>query len=172
MEYIFITDSQNRSLRKKIETKLKINDLLAMLLGIFGVIMSYEEYELYYGDVEMIEVSGKKVMIGTENQYIETSTVTGMRVVIGISSALLALTIYNHYRLRLHFYKAKQKVDSYDTLKTAGLMWPMIIEMFYTIIHCPSGCNWIFDFEQLGGTVRYSLDMLIFIVMLGRVYLI
>ncbi|CAG9314567.1 unnamed protein product [Blepharisma stoltei] len=173
MEFIFITDNQNRSLRKKIETKLKINDLLAMILGLFGVILEYEEYELFYGDVKLdTDSSGNSIFTGTDDQYVETTTITVLRIIIGISSFLLALTIFNHYRLRLHFYKAKQKVDSYDTLKSSGLLIPMICEMVYCMIFCPPGFNWVFTFEQLGGYVDYAFDMLVLIVMLGRVYLI
>ena len=72
----------------------------------------------------------------------------------------------------LELYKNKQKVDSYDTLNSAGLLKPMIVEMIYCIIHTPPKFNWVYTLEQHDGDLEYSLSTFIVIVMLGRIYLI
>ncbi len=48
----------------------------------------------------------------------------------------------------------------------------MIIELVFCLIHTPPGCNWVFEADQHGGTVKYPLNTFVSIIMLGRIYLI
>ncbi|OMJ87672.1 hypothetical protein SteCoe_10599 [Stentor coeruleus] len=52
------------------------------------------------------------------------------------------------------------------------MIWYMLIEVIFCIIHCPPSFNQVFTFEQYGGSLDYSLDMFAFLIMLGRIYLI
>jgi hypothetical protein len=174
MEQLFITEGQKKSWRRQAERKMKINDVSSMILGLFGMSLAFYEHEIFFGKLNWDkedEETGRPYTV-EEEQYEERPASTALRLIIGLTTVLLVYTIYNHYRILLDLNKAKQKYDSYDSLRSVGLFWPMITEMSYCAIHCPPGCNWVFTFEQLGGDLDYAFDTLVCIVMLGRIYLI
>ena len=170
MDQIFLIDSQQRKLIHHLARKLKINDTISALLAIMGILLAYFEYEDFYGVPSSFDSSGNIII--QSGQYYETSNGRVYRIVIGISSFLLCLTIFNHYSIRIRFLKIKQKLDSHETLVSTKMIWYMLIEILFCIIHCPPGCNWVFTFEQYGGFLDYSFDMFTFLIMLFRMYLI
>ena len=172
MEQIFLLDTQQKNLRTLTAKRLKINDTISNFLAVIGIIIAYFENEDFYGTMNYtINSSNAVTIISVENQYIEKTYNRVLRLIIGASSVFLCLTIYFHYRLKISFLKLKQKLDSNETLKSTGMIWFLCFELLICIIHCPPGCNWVFTFQQYGGTLQYSFDMFTFLVMLGRIYL-
>jgi hypothetical protein len=175
MDQLFRTEKQKKNWRRKIERKMKINDVTAMFLGLSSVLLAFFETEDFYGELHWtgdIDANGEQMFTVVKTQYQEKPFNTGMRLVIGLSSVVLVGLIYNHYRIMLELNKAKQKVDSYDTLRSTGMIWWMLLECAYCMVHTPPGLNFTFSFGQLGYEMTYSYDELIFIAMLGRIYLI
>ena len=171
MDQIFLIDSQQKKLKLNMANKMKINDTISSILAYAGIIMAYFEYEEFYGSI--VNSNETDVALRTyKDQYIETPLCRCLRIIIGISSLLLCISVSIHYILKLEFLKLKQKVDAKDNLFTTKLIWFMISEIIVCIVHCPSGCNWVFTFEQYGGSLEYSFDMFTFLFMLSRVYLI
>jgi len=151
---------------------MKINDVIAMILGLLGLMLAIWEYERFMGKLDWDETQDPWTYEVEREQYQEEALNTGLRVIIGLSSVVLGVLVYNHYRIVLELYKTKQKVDSYDTLKSAGLLKPMIIEVIYCLIHTPPGVNTVYTLTQHDGDVEYPLSTFIVILMLGRIYLI
>ena len=89
-----------------------------------------------------------------------------------ITSGVLAVLVINHYKILLKYLKAKMKIDYEDTMRSSRLHIPLIIETAYVLIHCPPGMNMVFTFEQHGGKIEYSINQLIAMIMLGRIYLV
>jgi hypothetical protein len=175
MDKVWANESLQKKLRKQLEKRIKINDIISMILGIFGLVLAFFEVEEFYGELEWSDEkddNGDLIYTVVREQHEETSKITTMRVFIGISSGILAITIMNHYNILLKIYKLQQKAESTDTLKSSGLLWWMLAEVGFSLIHCPPGFNYVFEFEQHGGSLEYSFDELTFIVMIGRVYLL
>lgn len=171
MDQIFLIDSQQKKLRLQMANKMKINDTISSFLAYSGIIMAYFEYEEFYGYLE--NPNEPDLTLRTyKDQYIETALCRYLRIIIGISSVLLCISILIHYILKLKYLKLKQKIDKNDSLFSTKLIWFMICEIIVCIVHCPPGCNWVFTFEQYGGSLDYSFNMFIFLFMLTRVYLI
>lgn len=173
MEQLFITEGQKKSWRRLAERKMKLNDASSVFLGILGMSLAFYEHEIFFGKLNWsTDDDGNNIYTVEEKQYEERPASTALRVFIMLSTLLLVYSVYNHYCILLELNKAKQKYDSYDTLRSVGLLWPMITEILYCSIHCPPGCNWVFKFKQNEGDVEYSFDTIVCIVMLGRIYLI
>ena len=47
----------------------------------------------------------------------------------------------------------------------------LLVEVFINVIHSPPGLNYTFTFSQLGRKMRYSMDSVITVLMLARVYI-
>ena len=172
MDQIFLIDSQQKNMRMQMVKKMKINDTISALLALLGIVLAYFENEAFYGDVSYpIDDNGNVIKLVTSVQYIETTYNTTLRVINGLSSIFLCITIFFHYHLKLQFLKLKQKLDNHETLLSTKMIWLMQIEIFICIIHCPPGFNWVFTFEQYGGSLEYSFDMFTFLAMLCRIYL-
>jgi hypothetical protein len=171
MDQIFLIDSHQKTLRLAMAKKMKINDSVSSFLAFLGIILAYFEYEEFYGNVTNSDEDDVTLRTYTD-QYVETSLCTILRVVIGITSSILCITIIVHYVLKLKYLKLKQKVDGNESLFSTRMFWFMIIEILVCIVHCPPGFNWVFTFEQYGGSLDYSFDMFAFLFMLLRIYLI
>lgn len=171
MDQIFLIDSHQKTLRLQMAKRMKINDSISALLAAGGIIMSYFEYESFYGEIENPN-EDDVTMRQYKDQYVEKDYNRLLRSIIGISSVFLCISILIHYILKLRYLKLKQKLDSTETLWSTKMIWFILAEVSLCIIHCPVGCNWVFTFEQYGGSLDYSFDMFTFLVMLLRIYLI
>lgn len=173
MDHIFLIDIEQKASTTKLSKKIQIVDSVSAFLGILGIFLAYFEYENFCGDiVTSMDSSGSLIIQILSPQYVETSYNTMLRTIIGISSGLLCITIYFHHRLKIKLLILKQKIDNYETLFSTKRVWVMLLEILICIVHCPPGFNWVFKFEQYGGSLEYSYNMFAFLFMLGRVYLI
>lgn len=168
MDQIFMMDTQQKAVRERMARQLKINDSISFLLAVFGIILAYFEYEDFYGNFS----SENSSEAATTKQYQEDTYNIVLRVLIGISSVCLCITIVIHYQLKIRSLKMKQKLDHHETLFSTKMVWQMLFELVICIIHCPPGFNFVFTFQQYGGKLDYSLDMFTFLIMLCRIYLI
>lgn len=173
MEQIFLMDTQQKNLRNQMAKRMKINDTISALLALSGIILAFFEYEDFYGNVTYEDGDeGTTIIKILEDQYVETSYNRFLRYIIGGTSIILCITIVIHYKLKIQFLKLKQKIDHHETLLSTRMIWYMMIEVIFCIIHCPPGFNQVFTFVQYGGSLDYSLDMFAFLMMMGRIYLI
>lgn len=171
MDQIFLIDSHQKTLRIQLARKMKINDSISAILALIGIVLAYFEYESFYGEIKNPN-EDDVTLREYKDQYEEKDYNRLLRSVIGVSSVFLCITIIIHYILKLKYLKLKQKLDSTETLWSTRMVWFIFIEVSLCIVHCPIGFNWVFTFEQYGGSLEYSLDMFAFLIMLLRLYLI
>lgn len=121
-------------------------DFSGMVLAVLSLILAYWENELFYGD----------------EKHQEKPINTFLRVFIGTISVGLCIIVLYRHKLNSRLQWANQGIQS----RKSG--WAL--ELIYCSIHTPPGCNWVFEFPQHSEKVEYSLDALVFLAMLGKVY--
>jgi hypothetical protein len=171
MEYLLEKDEEKDSLLKENEFKMYILDFIIMLLGLMGTGLSLYEHELFFTFSEDCIDTGK-LQGGQECLSEEPDKNFYIRLVVTLSTGLLCLLIVYRYFLLLRVEKLKDSLDQLDTLYTSGLYIGMIAEVLYCLIHVPPRFNVAIQLNQYEGDFVYTLNMLISLLMLGRVYMI
>eukprot|EP00357_Protocruzia_adherens_P011713 CAMPEP_0114990140 /NCGR_PEP_ID=MMETSP0216-20121206/10613_1 /TAXON_ID=223996 /ORGANISM="Protocruzia adherens, Strain Boccale" /LENGTH=459 /DNA_ID=CAMNT_0002353247 /DNA_START=259 /DNA_END=1638 /DNA_ORIENTATION=+ len=171
MHLIWITQRQIKRQQRDIQMKMKKNDIIAAALGIVGSSLAFFQTELYY-DFQDEYVPQEMNTVTTFHGYKTTPINTMLRVIITITTALLLVFIYRHYRFYIKFLKARQKLDIGDDMRSSGLLYPLLFELVFCSIHMPPGVNYEFYWPQYQGEVYFSLDSLVTSIMLCRLYLV
>lgn len=89
-----------------------------------------------------------------------------------IITLVLCICIVLHYQLKLNLLKLKKLRPPNDSLRSAGMMPSMALELFVCMICTPPYFDFTFEGKMLGGTYIYSYNAIIFVIMLLRGYLV
>lgn len=132
--WLFLTDDiKLRNIDKK-KREMKINDMIALIFALIGIISNIISSYLYAGaDVVPQEDSKISIIVYTNPSAI----VQLLRSITTLTTIILQFLIYRHYRLRLQFMILKQKIEVTSTFYSSGILFYMIIEMFICIFHSP-----------------------------------
>ena len=141
------------------KNNLRINDLIAALTGVLGMVFGAVEYETYYDDTD-------------KGHFTETSTTNGLRVVVSLTSLLLVICVWIH---AIFSYKIEREKKSFEIVH---IFWKskhfrrFLIEFLVVLVHSPLGFNYTFDFEQYGTILKYSVDTITTQILYLRIYLV
>lgn len=141
---------------------LKINDTLAAILGIMGLMFAVIEYELFYDDTE-------------KPRYTATNNCIMLRSLVSITTAVIILLLIVHSALSYNLFVIQRKekeVENEITYFSSVKFKQLLLEIVIIGIHCPPGWNQVFVVHQLGATVDYSADGILMVWMLLRFYLV
>ena len=172
ISWFFLPDNLKRITREKIQNKLKIIDIISLILAGIGIICNVIASSLYitfdkHIDGRMIEVK----VIGKSS-----NTVTILRWITSISTFLLLISIVMHYHTRLHFQIFKQRLEINSSLFSSGLIFGVIIECLICAIHTPPYIDevtvGIKTSGELSKTVYMDLDLILSMIIPLRVFLI
>ena len=171
MEYLLEKDEEKDHLLKENEFKMYILDFILMIIGLLGTGLTLYEYELFYDFLEDCVHKGK---LDDDNSCLseEPDHNFYLRLVVTLSTISLCFLLVYRYFLLLRVEKYKDRLDKLDTLYTSGLYKWLICEILYCLIHLPPRFNIAIQLNQYEGDFVYTLNMLIGLVMLGRVYLL
>ena len=144
---------------EKLRFKMKVVDILACLIGFFGIFIATVEYEYYYSD------NGKE-------RYTRASFANVMRAMVSISTGVLIIVIIIRNIFDFHYQKLKNPY-TYDIpfYKSIQLKL-MVIEFFICGVHMPPGFDYTFEVSQMDRTFTYSLCMIMLNLMYLRIYLL
>lgn len=172
MEYLLEKDEEKETLIKENEVKLYVLDFLLMVIGLLGLGLTLYEYELYYTFSEECISDGVLLKDGKECLSEEPDANFKLRVVVSLMTVLLCLLVAYRYVLYMRIEKLKGVLDYLDNLYTSGLYIPLIAEVSYCSIHVPPRFNVALELKQYEGDFVYTINMLLGLCMLGRVYLL
>ena len=172
MEYLLEKDEEKENLLKVNELKLYLLDFLLMVIGLVGTGLTCYEYELYYVFSEECISQGELMKDGEECLSEEPEENLNLRISVSILTAVLCLLIFYRYVLNLRLEKLKGTLDYLDNLYTSRLYLGLIAELVYCAIHVPPRFNIALEFSQYEGKFVYTINMLLGLCMLGRVYLL
>jgi hypothetical protein len=60
------------------------------------------------------------------------------------------------YKFRLQLDKIYQLVQSTETMRTSGLLWWMLSEIFYILLHVPPRVNFVIKLDNFGRELYYK----------------
>jgi hypothetical protein len=95
-----------------------------------------------------------------------------MRAINIIVTGVLCVCIVLHYQFKLSLLKLKKLRPPNDSIRSAGMLPIMALELFVCMICCPPYFDFTFEGRMLGGTYVYSYNAIIFVIMLLRGYLV
>ena len=171
MEYILDKEEESQILLVSTERKMRIVDFFAMILGKAGTGLALYEYDLFYDFAYQYVSNGKLLPGANDDMKHEPDENFYLRIFISCLTGLLCLLVYYRYTLYLKIENLKGEYDNLDTLITSGLYIPMLCEIIFCAIHVPPRVNYGIQLSQYEGSFVYTINMLLSLAMLGRVYL-
>lgn len=172
MEYLLEKDEEKENLLKVNELKLYLLDFLLAAIGLVGTGLTLYEYELYYDFSEECISEGELMKDGEECLSEEPEKNLNLRIIVSILTGVLCLLITYRYILNLRLEKLKGTLDYLDNLYTSRFYLYLIVEILYCAVHVPPRLNIALEFSQYEGKFVYTINMLLGLCMLGRVYLL
>jgi len=144
---------------RKYKKILKYNDTSAAILGIIGLFLAVEEYEIFYDN------SYKPIYSSTPDCLI-------YRSLVSITTAVVLLLLIVHsfiaYKLALEKGTHDSEIGYFASMNFKQL----ILEIFVIGIHCPPTFDWTFKVYELDFMVIYSMPGCLMCWMLLRFYLV
>jgi hypothetical protein len=105
------------------------------------------------------------------NGYVFNATIHGLKAIQTAMTVLLIALLIVYYQTKLHASKLRGDTDFADTLYSTGMLRLLALEVFLCSLHCPVGVEATFSVSNLGITMTYTLDELLSVIILVRVYL-
>lgn len=172
ISWFFLPDNLKKLAREKIQEKMKIIDIISLILGLIGILTNIIASSIY--------ISFKKIITGTTIEVLvigeETSTVRFLRWITSISTLLLIFFIIYHYKTRLQFQIFKQKYEINSTIFSTKLIFLLVAEIIICAVHTPPYCDNVTVPIRTSGestyTVQVDLDLILSMMIPLRVYLL
>lgn len=156
----FTTDMTKRI--RILKRFLKINDTTAAILAIVGLFFAVIEYEVFYDDTEKM-------------RYTSNTTCVMLRSFVSITTAVIIVLQFIHSGLSYHLelIQDREKKTEYEIKYFSSSNFKqLILEILIIGVHCPPGWDMVFEVRQLGSTLDYSVDGILMVWMLLRLYLV
>eukprot|EP01015_Nassula_variabilis_P020860 TRINITY_DN3666_c0_g1_i8.p1 TRINITY_DN3666_c0_g1~~TRINITY_DN3666_c0_g1_i8.p1 ORF type:complete len:566 (-),score=52.04 TRINITY_DN3666_c0_g1_i8:4-1701(-) len=168
----YITGKHSAAEVRILKKSLMKSDTFAAVISLFGIILSWLESEIHfqgYGPVNPVSEDPDSP------QYYDSTNATKslrniVRFFISMSTIQLCFFIYNHYIIELEIMKSNRLLFGKITLWESPLLKRFLLEIFVSFIHTPPGAELKFTINQLGKDTFLTLDTVISVVMLGRLY--
>ena len=139
---------------------LKINDTIAALLSMAGLLFALVEYEDYYRADEK------------KGHFTSTATGNVLRSFVSLTTMVLIIFLFTHSRLCYQMHKVKNSLTYRTSYMESKYFIYFLIELFINVVHNPPGLDVNFTTTQLNNTFKYSLDGIAVTWMLLRSYLV
>lgn len=146
--------------KDSIRRKLKAIDSVAATLAVASLVIAYVENNDFYKDTTL------------KDKNESTSWGNSLRGINMLVVTALLLCIYMHFLSKLNFLKFKGKVGRKANLNTAGLLPGLMLELSSCCLCTPPYFDFSFGGSMMGYQYKYSFDMVIFVLMLTRIYLV
>lgn len=137
-----------------LKTGLKKNDSACVVISCLGLSIAWLESELFYS-----------------NKNISNTKCFVLRVIVSITCFILQIFIHNHYRMRFEIRKALHIIYHGTKFRNSNLVKYFALESIFCWIHNFPGLNADFHMGSLGNIYILTLDSLISVIMLGRLYI-
>jgi hypothetical protein len=145
----------NAKTEHTVKLKLRNEDTVLAVLGFLAIVFGLIEQDKFF-----------------HSDYHSSSTCDALRVVVMLLSAMSCVIVIRRYRTLLRLQKVRQKLSQGDTLISSKLYRMMGLELVINMAHCPPKMDWTFDVETMKFTMTYSVDTIMTMLLMLRVYLI
>jgi hypothetical protein len=135
-----------------------------------SIFIVYYESEWFYAEETETGDDGEDEVTKERNE--SDARINGMRGFNMFLSGIIICLIYKHYKLELELFKFTTQSREMCTFRSTKLLMPMLIEMMVMGLFCPPYMDLTFSGSMLEGTYTYSIDIIIAVVTILRVYLV
>lgn len=172
MEYLLEREDDSDNKISEGMKKMYLIDFASMIIGLTGTGLALWEHELYYTFSESCITDGILNPNGTSCLSKEPEENLILRLIVTLTTIFLCFLIVFRYKANLQVEQCKKNFDYLDGLISSKLYIPMLIEISYCSMHVPPRFNLNLQLSQYEGKFVYTINMLLVLMMLGRIYLI
>jgi hypothetical protein len=145
----------DRKLEHTVKLKLKKEDSVLAMLGSTAIAVGLTEQDQFFS-----------------SDYEGSNLCDGLRLCVMLLSAVSCLIVIRRYVSLLELQKIRQQLSHSDNLISSKLYRMMSGELLVNMLHSPPGVNLTFDVEMMNFKMTYSLDSVMTLFLLMRIYLI
>ena len=177
INWYLLADNIKDKIRDYIEKKMKLLDIVIILLAGLGLLTNglqmnfYLSFEKRKNIDENGNITYSIIITGATSNLIEI-----LRCISSFSSLIVIILIMIHYNIKKNYLIFKHEIPFNSSYCSTNLIIPMIIEIILILIHTPPFFNDIQIRLSTTGSnkeiVPIYLDLFISVFILGRVYLI
>lgn len=139
---------------RKLKAQLKKNDSACVAISCTGLVIAWLESELFYSN---LNVADTRCFV--------------LRTLVTASCFVLHFFIYKHYKLRIEILKALRIIYRGTSFWDSNLVKYCFLESLVCWIHNLPGLDYELDMSPLGNNYFLSLNALISVLMLARLYI-
>ena len=173
INWYLLADNIKDKIRDYIEKKMKILDIIIILLAGLGLLTNGLQMSFYLKFTKVIEEDLTNSIKITGHS---TNLIEALRVITSVSSLIVVILIMVHYEIKKNYLIFKHEIPFNSSYCSKNLIIPMIFEIILILIHTPPFFNDIKIYLKTTGsnseTVPIYLDLFISVFILGRVYLL
>ena len=173
INWCLLADNIKDKIRDYIEKKMKILDIVIILLAGLGLITNGLQMNFY---LKFTKVKGDDNTYSIEITGQSSNFIEALRFITSISSLIVIILIMVHYDIKKHYLIFKHEIPFNSSYFSKNLIIPMIIEIILIMIHTPPFFNDIKIYLYTTGSnsekVPIYLDLFISVFILARIYLL
>ena len=173
INWYLLTNNLKDKIRDYIEKKMKILDIIIILLAGLGLLTNGLQMTFYLKFNKFKEEDGTYTIkiIGESSDIIEA-----LRFVTSGTTLIVIILIMIHYEIKKNYLIFKHEIPFNSSYFSRNLIIPMIIEIILILIHTPPFFNDVKIYLYTTGSnsekVPIYLDLFISVFILTRVYLL
>ena len=173
INWYLLADNLKDKIRDYIEKKMKILDIIVILLAGLGLLTNGLQMTFYLKfKKERGPDRSYSIIITGES----SNTIEALRFISSGSSLIVIILIMVHYEIKKNYLIFKHEIPFNSSIFSKNLIIPMVIEIILILIHTPPFFNDIkIQLHTTGSNsekVPIYLDLFISVFILSRVYLL
>lgn len=172
INWYLLADNIKDKIRDYIEKKMKILDIIIILLAGIGLLTNGLQMNFYLQFKKVKENSAYTIDITSHS----SRTIEALRFITSGTTLIVVILIMIHYEIKKNYLIFKHEISFNSSYFSKNLIIPMIIEIILILIHTPPFFNDIKIYLYTTGSnserVPIYLDLFISVFILSRVYLL
>ena len=173
INWYLLADNLKDKIRDYIEKKMKILDIIVILLAGLGLLTNGLQMTFYLKfKKERGPDRSYSIIITGES----SNTIEALRFISSGSSLIVIILIMVHYEIKKNYLIFKHEIPFNSSIFSKNLIIPMVVEIILILIHTPPFFNDIkIQLHTTGSNsekVPIYLDLFISVFILSRVYLL
>ena len=173
INWYLLADNIKDKIRDYIEKKMKILDIIIILLAGLGLLTNGLQMTFYL-QFKKIREKDKSYSIQIKGE--KSNSIEALRFITSGSSLIVIILIMVHYEIKKNYLIFKHEIPFNSSYFSKNLIIPMIIEILLMLIHTPPFFNdkkiYLYTTGSNSERVPIYLDLFISVFILARVYLL
>ena len=174
INWYLLADNIKDKIRDYIEKKMKILDIIIILLAGLGLLTNGLQMTFYLKFKIEREEKDKTYSIKITGE--SSNSIEALRFITSGSSLIVIILIMIHYEIKKNYLIFKHEIPFNSSYFSKNLIIPMVIEIILMLIHTPPFFNdkkiYLYTTGSNSERVPIYLDLFISVFILARVYLL